>query len=99
MPSEQDIIYSMFLRETENLVLGATGINVRANPLIKGVWEKLLRQYDAPIRGILDMLASSPPESIDAGCEVLKEETAARMDVFAEKMKEKIKETKKKKGA
>lgn len=93
MPSNFDIAYGMLRREAENL-LGAVGLDVHGNPLGRMAWENMLRKYDGPIRSFIGLMISEPPESVDAGCEVIREELDSRVSGLAEKMKQKIQRNK-----
>lgn len=96
MSSQADVAYSMLRREAENIVLRLTGVDVRSHPLGKMAFEGALKRYDPAIRGFLGMLTSDPPESVDAGMGVLKDEANAKLEAFSEKFKAKLQEQKNK---
>lgn len=93
MPSDIEIAYGVLRRDAENLLCGM-GLDVRGDYITRMAWEKILQRYDGQIRGFVGFLASDPPDSVDVGCEVIREEIDARASDLAKKMKEKLRQKK-----
>lgn len=89
MPNNADIAYSLLRREAENMLSGF-GFDVVKNPMARMAWEGILNKFNPEIRGFVGLLISEPPKSVDAGCEVVREELGSRVSSFGEKLKKKM---------
>lgn len=89
-PTQTDIAYSMLEREIGNL-LGRFGL--AEHPLAKIGLEAGKKMFEPAIRGYIDALVSQPPDSVDAGKEIIKEDISRYVDGFGERLKAKLKKT------
>lgn len=73
----------------DDTIIYITGINIR-NPFIYPHYSSFISKYQDAFLEILGIVASNPPESIDTTKEFIKEEVSAKVDTFADRLKQRL---------
>lgn len=73
----------------DDIVIDITGLNIR-NPFIYPHYNSFISKYQDAFLEILGIATSNPPESIDATTAFIKEEVSAKVDTFADRLKQRL---------